>query len=213
MKTRHQILSALLVLALVASARAEKFYFLCKNAIDPARLLPAPPAANSDEGRAELDFLLAMQAKRTPELIARCQAEVNLDMSLFQGVMGPWFTAKNLPKLESLLRKAGEDGEHFVNVAKRHFNRQRPAQEDPRIHWAVTPHNSLAYPSGHSAWGTLNALILAEVAPERRAAPLERGQQIGGTALSAGPITTATWWPGGSSGRPSGRSSARTRSF
>ena len=193
MKIRHQILSALVVLALVAAARAETPYFLSKKAVDPVLLLPAPAAVDSEEGRAELDFMLAVQAKRTPEQVARCQAEVELNMSLFQGVMGPWFTAKNLPKLDRLLDKVGQDGEHFVNVAKRHFNRQRPAQEDSRIHWAVTPHNSLAYPSGHSTWGTVIALVLAEVAPSGGQPCWSGAGRSVGTALSPGPITRATW--------------------
>ena len=184
MKTRVRILLAFVVLTLVIAARGDTLNFLCDTAVDPISLLPPPPALDCDEGRAELDFLLALQEKRTPEQVARCRATLN--MSLFQGVLGPWFTAANLPKLDRLSRKVDKDSQYFVTRAKKHFNRLRPAQEDSRITWAVSPDASLAYPSGHSTWGTVHALLLAEVAPEYRAALLERGREIGWDRAVAG---------------------------
>ncbi len=133
-----------------------------------------------------MDFLLALQEKRTPEQVARCRAEVKLNMSLFQGVLGPWFTAANLPKLDRLSQNVDKDVSHFVTMAKKHFNRPRPAQEDCRITWSVPPDASPAYPSGHSTWATVYALLLAEIAPERHAALLERGREIGWDRAMAG---------------------------
>ena len=133
-----------------------------------------------------MDFLLALQEKRTPEQVARCRDEVKLNMSLFQGVVGPWFTAANLPELDRLSRNVDKDLGHFIATAKRHFNRPRPAQADSRVTWAVQHDASLAYPSGHSTWGTVHALLLAEVAPEHREALLERGQAIGWDRAVAG---------------------------
>jgi acid phosphatase (class A) len=185
-KTPIRILSTLVVLALVIAARADTLNFLCKRAVDPAALLPPPPAATSEEGRAELDFLFALQQKRTPQQLARCRAEISLSMATFQGAMGPWFTPANLPQLDRLWKKVDQDSSHFVGLAKKHFNRLRPADEDSRITWAVRADASLAYPSGHSTWGTVHALLLAELCPERRAALLDRGREIGWDRCLAG---------------------------
>ena len=106
MKTRVKILSALLVLTLVIAARADTLNFLCDKAVDPASLLPAPAAVNSEEGKAELDFLVALQKQRTPEQVTRCRTEMNLNMALFQGVLGPWLTPANLPALDPFPRRS-----------------------------------------------------------------------------------------------------------
>ncbi len=186
MKMRTRILSAFVVLSFVIAARAGDLKFLSEKAVDPASLLPAPPALDTEEGRAELDFLLSLQAKRTPEQVARCRAEVRLNMSLFQGVLGPQFTAENLPQFDRLSRDIDKDVARFIAAAKMHFHRPRPPAEDCRITWAVRPDISLAYPSAHSTWGTVHALLLAEVAPDRRAAILARGREIGWNRAVAG---------------------------
>jgi acid phosphatase (class A) len=179
MKTRVKILSALLVLTLVIAARADTLNFLCDKAVDPASLLPAPAAVNSEEGKAELDFLVALQKQRTPEQVTRCRTEMNLNMALFQGVLGPWLTPANLPALDSLSQKIDKDVGYFIGAAKTHFNRPRPAKADSRISCAIPIDASLAYPSGHSTWATVHALLLAELAPEHRAELLARGREIG----------------------------------
>ncbi len=179
MKTRVRILSALLVLTLVIAARADTLNFLCDKAVDPASLLSAPAAVNSEEGKAELDFLVALQKQRTPEQVARCRTEMNLNMARFQGVLGPWLTPANLPALDALSQKIDKDVGHFIGAAKTHFNRPRPAKADSRIICAIPIDDSLAYPSGHSTWATVHALLLAELAPEHRAELLARGREIG----------------------------------
>ena len=179
MKARLLVLWAIVVLAVLAPARAETLYFLRDNAIDPVALLPAPPSPNSEETRAELDWMLILQSKRTPQQVARCRLDNNLHFTLFRNVIGPWFTTKDLPKVERLLRKMGHDGQGFVAAAKDHFHRQRPVQEDHRLTWACEPVGGMAYPSGHSTWAMLTALTLAELAPEKREVILERGREIG----------------------------------
>jgi acid phosphatase (class A) len=186
MKTRVRMFAVIVVLAMVPSVRAQTLNFLGEKAVDPISLLPDPPAPNSEEGRSELDWMLAIQQQRTRQQVARCRAEVRLRMSVFQGVMGPWFTAENLPRLDRLFGRVARDGQCFVTMAKTHFNRQRPAVEDKRIAWAVQSDASLAYPSGHSTWAMLFAMLLADLVPERRAALLERGREIGWDRVIAG---------------------------
>ena len=212
MKTRVRILSALLVLTLVIAARADTLNFLCDKAVDPASLLSAPAAVNSEEGKAELDFLVALQKQRTPEQVARCRTEMNLNMARFQGVLGPWLTPANLPALDALSQKIDKDVGHFIGAAKTHFNRPRPAKADSRIICAIPIDDSLAYPSGHSTWATVHALLLAELAPSTAPNCWRGAGRLVGIATWPGSITTATSWPGGFSARPCGRPCSRIRS-
>ncbi|HEX9290473.1 MAG TPA: phosphatase PAP2 family protein, partial [Anaeromyxobacteraceae bacterium] len=62
---------------------------------------------------------------------------------------------------------------------KERFARPRPYDADVRVAPAVAREPSFAFPSGHAVRGVLHALLLAELAPARREALLERGRQIG----------------------------------
>jgi acid phosphatase (class A) len=186
MKNRRHLLSMILLLLAATAARAEKLNFLSETAVDPVKLLPAPASRDSEEVKAELDAMVAIQATRTKEQVARCCSEVKPTIAEFQDVLGPWFTPENLPKLARLLKKAEHDSKYFVGAAKVHFDRKRPYDEDSRIHPATELENTPAYPSGHATRGLLDAKILAKLAPRRRAELLERGRQIGWDRVIAG---------------------------
>ena len=186
MRPRLQVLSAILLLLVATAARADKLYFLSETAVDPVRLLPAPASPDSEEAKAELDAMVAIQATRTKEQEARCSAEVTFSMAAFQGVIGRWFTEENLPKLARLLKNVEKDSKYFTGAVKKHYDRKRPYAEDSRIHPATEPENTPAYPSGHATRGLLYAKILAKLAPRRRAELLERGRQVGWDRVIAG---------------------------
>ena len=154
--------------------------------MDFVRLLPAPPAADSLETRAELDLLLALQAKRTPEQVRCSQSEAKVTMSAFQDVLGASFTPENLPALAGLWKKVDKEMHRITGAAKAHFARQRPAVVESRLEPCGGKETSPAYPSGHAAYGMVYAIILAELAPEQRSALLERGREIGWNRVIAG---------------------------
>lgn len=179
MKTRSQVISLVLLLLLSTVASAEKLNYLSETAVDPVKLLPAPPSPASAEVKAELDLLVAIQTSRTPEQVARCHSEEKLGIAAFQDIVGPWFTAENLPKLERLTKHATKDTKYFTDAAKTHYDRKRPFAEDSRISPIVEKEPTPAYPSGHATRGTVMARILVKLDPSHRAEILERGRDIG----------------------------------
>jgi acid phosphatase (class A) len=186
MKPRSFTLALTLCLAFAVRAQAERPSYFSPNAVDPIKLLPGPPVAGSAEAREELELMESIQHNRTKEDVDRCASEVNLTVDAFKSVLGPWCTADNLPRLQSLFKDLAKDSKPFSNIAKDHFKRPRPAHEDTQIHVPIEDESTFAYPSGHSTRGTMYALILAELLPEHRDAILQRGREIGWDRVVAG---------------------------
>jgi acid phosphatase (class A) len=186
MKPRSLTLAIALCLACAIRAQAQRPSYFSPTAVDPIKLLPAPPALGSAEAREELELMELIQRDRTKADVDRCASEVDLTVDAFKSVLGPWCTADNLPRIEKVFKGLAKDSKQVSNVAKDHFKRPRPAHEDAQIHVPIQNETTFAYPSGHSTRGTMYALILAELVPAHRDALLERGREIGWDRVVAG---------------------------
>jgi acid phosphatase (class A) len=106
--------------------------------------------------------------------------------AIFSGVAGVDLEGPRLPLTRALLEAATHELVGVLLPVKTHYARPRPYDEDPRITPAVRREPSFAYPSGHAAWGMVVAGLLAELAPARREAILERGRQVGNDRVLGG---------------------------
>lgn len=185
---RAMLRSAGLAVGLMAAAVAwgQSPFFLSESQLDAVALLPDPPSEQSPETRAELDLLLRVQQRRTPEEIARAKADASLTMAAFADVIGPWFTPENLPRMEQLFQKLQTEATHVGGQAKNHFARKRPRFLDDRIQPVLAGISDPSYPSGNATRGMLCAAVLAEVAPQQRPAIMERGRELGWNRVVAG---------------------------
>ena len=118
--------------------------------------------------------------------MARIKSETKLNVTLFAGVFGSWFTEKDLPATAALFQKEDEDVHAIIEMAKKDWNRPRPPLQDKRIQPPIDLPQNTSYPSGHSTVGELDALILAELAPDLKEAIMARGRQIGDDRIIAG---------------------------
>jgi acid phosphatase (class A) len=155
------------------------YHYLAPDSVDVTSILPGPPAIGSAANKADIQAVLARQQSRTSRDIARTRSEQNLSPAAFSDVLGRWFTAQRLPLTFALLNNAAADGEAVSEAAKLRWNRPRPPLQDPSIHPVVTIPSTPSYPSGHSMRGTLWAVILAKMVPDRQNRLLARGAQIG----------------------------------
>ncbi|WP_176064238.1 phosphatase PAP2 family protein [Anaeromyxobacter diazotrophicus] len=144
------------------------------------------PAAGTPSWRDDLAVLLWVQEARTPEEVQRAAAEVELGPeALADGAGGP-LDAAHRPLTWALLAAAERDARKVYGPLKAHCGRPRPYAADPRVVPAVQREPSPAFPSGHATRGALYARLLAELAPSRAPALLERGRQIGFDRVRAG---------------------------
>jgi len=183
--TRRSFLHVAFTLALALAAApvsAGESKYLSAGQLDPLRLLPPPAAADTQEGRAELDAASVVHTSASPEMIARAAAETKLTAFSFAPVIGAWFVPEKFPKTEALFKELEAETKAVTDEAKNHFQRPRPyhlaPQRFPRL-IEREDQTHYSYPSGHSTRGTLFAAVLAEIFPENRAALLEKGRETG----------------------------------
>lgn len=139
----------------------------------------APPAANSAATRAELEELLALQARRTPAQVEQARADRKTQIRRFYGAFGLAEDAAELPLLEDFAEEIEDDVRGRVRSVKEHFRRLRPSEVDSRIEPCIDDvRGDLSYPSGHAAFGWAMAWLLAELEPTRRDALEKRAEEF-----------------------------------
>jgi len=99
---------------------------------------------------------------------------------------GPDFALKNLPRVAALFQNVDAVVHPVVESAKKDWARPRPFLQDSRVHPPIDLPKNASYPSGHSTVGCLDALILAQLAPDLKDQLLARGRQIGDDRIIAG---------------------------
>ncbi|HOW89527.1 MAG TPA: phosphatase PAP2 family protein [Elusimicrobiales bacterium] len=137
---------------------------------------PPPPAAGSPEYKADFDLLREWEKKRTPEQCAEADAEAHATFDEFFGKMSP--LPNPLPRRAAkIVKRMGREASASVWVLKDRFNRPRPFHTDAELHPCLGRIGGLAYPSGHATLSRMYALILSELAPERRAEFIARADE------------------------------------
>lgn len=156
------------------------------------------PANSSDQVRKELDYLIDLQSRRTPEQIKRVEflgnigywPSVNLlpshqayDQNLkdlfFEAreLMGENMNAKNFPKAARLLQGVMQDMRIMEFTIKYKLLRPRPYHLEPRLQ-PLTKINSPSFASGHTLWAFVQAFVWSEVAPEKEQAFINLAEEI-----------------------------------
>jgi len=157
------------------------------------------PANSSEQTRAELDFLLDLQQKRTEKEVERVmnlakigywpakslieshpEYQSNLNHLLFecQEIIGAKCTTKNYPKTTELLKGITLDMRIMEFTAKYHLLRARPYQLEQKIE-PLQVMGSPSFASGHTLWAYIHAYTFCELLPEKRAAFLNLAYEIG----------------------------------
>ena len=146
-------------------------------------ILPACPANSSAQTRAEIDYLLRLQANRTeaegeralyfapwgysssiksgtPEFVSQQRNLFYVGRSI-----GSWFNPNDLPITAETLGQVWRDASHYMWRLKFKYARIRPYNIDPKIK-PLQPAPWAAFPSGHSFYSHLLAYVYSEMAPE-----------------------------------------------
>lgn len=157
--------------------------FYLKNVKVDDFKIPDVPANSSEQTRAEINYLLALQNSRTEEEVhaSLFMADIYYNLrvkpedstyatyrrNLFHigSSIGSWFNPDNLPVTANFMANVWRDASYFIWSLKFKYARIRPVFIDADIKnlqetdWA-------AYPSGHAANSYINAYVYQELAPE-----------------------------------------------
>ncbi len=154
--------------------------FLHAAESDFTALFAMPPAADSPQTRGELEDLLAMQQRRSPQEAEAAYADRKTEIWQFASALGlPPDQVREMGALNRLAEQIEDDVRPYVRAAKHRFLRLRPYEIEPRIKPCIdNVRGDLSYPSGHSTYGYVMAYLLSDIVPERRAQLMARAQQF-----------------------------------
>ena len=158
-------------------------YLPISERINSSAILPAPPVGAAATATDEAVSRAALRLRDTArwKLAAR-DANVNFPEAagVYSCAIGAPISAKDTPYLYQILRRAASDAGYAGDGAKELYKRNRPFVVNQQTPCTPEEMHSLgtdrSYPSGHSSTGTVWALILAELAPDRTVQVLRRGQ-------------------------------------
>jgi hypothetical protein len=174
----RRFLPAWFCLLFVAFQLAAAETYLKPGHPDGVALLAPPPDPGSSEQAADLATARATFKARNADEEKRATKHSSLSLFLFAEALGPSFAPGKYPKTEELFQKVKKEIGPPINFAKAHWKRKRPYELDEELVFG-RPEQSASYPSGHSTCGTVYALVLAEVFPEKREEILAIGREIG----------------------------------
>jgi acid phosphatase (class A) len=147
--------------------------FVVPADVDLKAVLPPFPAKGSLAERADIETMLAIQARRTREEEADAQADSVTTMpDLTLRLLGSKVTPASHPKLFAMLRSLHDDmrGINRAANAAQGF-RARPQVYDTRIRPSLdmVGHGNASYPSARTSSGYVWAGVIGDLFPSRRA--------------------------------------------
>jgi acid phosphatase (class A) len=180
MNKRSQFILALAFLTFVsAPLRADELHYLSSGQLDPVAVIPPPPDPGSPEQAADLASVVAVHKACTPKEFVVAKSEEKFDVFAFARVIGPFFQRDKLPHVAEFFHWVIKDSDEIQGEGKMRWKRARPYVVDPSLAARVNPENTFSYPSAHSTSGTLEALLLSEMFPDKQAEILAVGRDIG----------------------------------
>ena len=180
---RHPLLGfrILTVLLLTAAAplHADEQKYLRDGQPDGIALLAPPPLSGSSEQAADLAEVISVVKTCPPGDAALARAEKKFTIFAFAPAIGSFFQPGKFPRTEAFFERVQKEASQVTDAAKDHWQRPRPYIVEPSLSAAGEPEKSFSYPSGHSTRGTVFALLLAELFPDKRDDVLAIGRNLG----------------------------------
>jgi acid phosphatase (class A) len=161
-------------------------YYIAPSKVNLDLLLSPPPALGSAQESDDLATVVKAQADRTAEDAVNAEADHERSVFRFADVLGAQFTAENLPFATGFFARVYSDEKQIVTLTKAHFNRPRPFMVDANLSPMVEPRKTPSYPSGHTTFAYVMAIILANMVPEKAGPIFDRAAEYGYNRVVAG---------------------------
>ena len=97
------------------------------NAVQP------PPAAGSDQEKADLQAVLQAQSARTPDDTKEALADEKFTIDLFGPTISPDFTAANYPVTFAFLNRVCRETDFLTSTLQSQYKRPAPGEAHPEI--------------------------------------------------------------------------------
>lgn len=175
-------------------------HYLTQEQMDELKNSVKPPANSSDQTKAEIEFLLEWQNKRTSEQVDRSvdvlapigywphvdilpthrRYNENLHNLFYEGreVLGETCTPEKYPATRRLLAGVTKDMRIMEFVVKYHIIRARPYHISEELE-PLAQISSPSYASGHTLWAYIQAFTWSELVPSKRKQFLDVAYEVG----------------------------------
>ncbi len=179
-------MAPILLIALALAQSEKPASLLSAVDLDPALVIPPPPARDSTQARAELAELKAVEASRSSEQAkAAREAGETKNATIFAGVLGARFDLEHLPATARLMAMVRATEKGVIARGKDHFARPRPWIVDPTLKTCKPGNEPLSsYPSGHTTNAYAMAGVLARLVPGKAPALLTRAAAYAETRIT-----------------------------
>jgi acid phosphatase (class A) len=189
-----RIRSCLLAVALLTAAEhpcafahnSNGTFYIEPSQVDLDHLLAPPPALGSPEETADLAAVTQAEKDRSAQDAVNAEADHQRSVFRFADVMGPDFTPEKLPFATKFFKRVYSDENKIVDETKNYFARPRPFIVDSNLMPMVYPKATPSYPSGHTTFAYVMAILLATMVPEKAAAIFNRAASYGYNRVVAG---------------------------
>jgi acid phosphatase (class A) len=177
---RHRLRIALVaaVLLIPGSAWADSANYITSADADLVDILPPPPVPGSPQDIADMKAVMDAQKARTPADVEAAEKDFKKSIFRFRSVLGPDFSAKNLPFTDAFFRRVLSDDAVIVENAKQYFARPRPFITNSAVNPVMLRPGGGGYPSGHSTFAYVAAVLVGMMVPEKREAIYARADQF-----------------------------------
>lgn len=159
--------------------------YLPKGSVDFRLFIGPPPTPGSVADQIDMEISQDFQAQIDPARWEVAELDSKMVYPRFAEALGRPIDRATSPRLVALLNRVMRDAADPVWTAKEVFQRPRPYQRYQLVRRCGSspipapdpkPRGGSSYPSGHTVYGWATALLLAEVAPDRAPALLDRGR-------------------------------------
>jgi len=213
---KYLFVAALLTLGATPALSLSNEPYLASGQVDAILLLPPPPPANSDLQKRELSDVLTAQKQRTPALVKRSLDDkvdlfgfANVMGPKFTPENIPNAAAfirkvgRETAAQVNLVKDCWERPRPFLADPQIHppgqmqqataiapgttvQNTAPHGPGSPCLPVGPTPAFSYSYPSGHSTYGAVTGILLANMVPEKRRELFARGWDYGESRVVGG---------------------------
>lgn len=186
MKSRHLLLLPFLLIAACTSKYPYPPQYVSSYEVSP-RSIPIPPARHSAEYNQEVDSIVAIQSKLTPEEIKliKHQDQISPDKMVVP-VLGAQYSKDNYPVMYDFLNKVASDSWRIGDDARDYWRSPRPWYTERRVKLYVEPIYTYGYPSGHTTTFGTWAYVLSDLFPAKRDAFFTQAWGAGANRIKGG---------------------------
>jgi acid phosphatase (class A) len=172
------LFSLALAVTPLRAAETNSYSYLPPGQPDAAVFLAPPPLPGSAEQAADMAAVVAAFHSASSNDFAFAFSEKKFSIFNFTPAIGTFFQPGKFPKTEAFFERVQKEAETITDAGKDFWKRPRPFMTDTNLAIGKLE-KSFSYPSGHSTEGTVLALVLADLFPDKQDGIMEVSRNLG----------------------------------